>query len=311
MNAMRSTLDSLRNIEIGVIEYGKSKFMLPMATKTHIENLEYDNRQVDTIKQEIFVESAIYENGTLIININSDKAASQFRIEYQDIFLYETDSKAKEQLIFNFFKICRAMDIHVICEEYEFFIPITIINKEEFISDDLKLNFKLDMRDIIDYLAGKYKSISEIERIKKIRIENNTAVSSGVSIYFRHNLQRYYKAMAALKQGLELPYYSEQAFRSYLSNPIGLKSLVQFVIEDYKKEIAGESETFVLITEIENVIAHLKFQEDRLEIDYKKNLLKYVINEAISIRKAIYKKTNKIIKNQYDILLQEYGLEVR
>ena len=49
-----------------------------------------------------------------------------------------------------------------------FYVPILIPNKEGIITDDLKLHFEFGMKDIIDYLAGNYKSISELERMKRI-----------------------------------------------------------------------------------------------------------------------------------------------
>lgn len=311
INAMRSYFQSLRNIEISVIELGKSRLMLPNASRTYIELLEYDDKKINSIPIEIFIKQVIYDSGKLILRFDTEKASIPFRIEYQEVGIYETEKCPEETVIISDFRIKRSLDIKVICAEYEFYYPIYVANKEVFISDDLKLTYQIEMGDIIDYLAGKYKSVSEIERLKRIKTENGVVEVNGISVYFRHNLQRYYKALGAIKMGLEAPFYSEQAFRSYLYGPVGLKALVKFIVDDYQSGIAANSATFVFVVEIENIICHLHFQEDRLEQEYKKNMLKNILSEAVAIRKIIYSNASKTMKNQYDILLVEYGLEVR
>lgn len=309
-NAMRSNLTSLRNIEVGVVECGKSKFILPPATRTYIEELEYEDKKIANEPKHIFIETVVYDKGSLKILLDAKKAEIPFKIEYQDAVITEVIEQ-KTEVIINNFKLKRAMDVKFICKTYEFYFPITILNNDDFISDDLKLSFQINMKDIIDYLAGKYKSVSEIERVKKLRLENTTTINAGMSVYFRHNLHRYFKALGALKSGLEEPFYSEAAFKNYLFNPIGLKALINFIVEDYKTGIAAQAETFMFIVEIENVIRHLKFNEDRLEESFKIKLLKEIIEEAVSIRKKIYMKGNNSLKKRYDVLLLEYGLEVR
>ena len=115
--------------------------------------------------------------------------------------------------------------------------------------------------------------------------------------------------MASLKQGLEMPYYSETAFKSYLSNPIGFKSLISLIVEDFKQGVAGNEETFLFLIEIENVIRNLNYQEDPLEKEFKDNELSKIIAEPLSIRKDIYNKSTKTVKRQFDVLLKTYGLE--
>lgn len=310
-NAMRSTLEGLRNIEISVVEYGKSKFMLPVSSRTYIEQLEYDDKKINSKPIEIFINEVLYDTGKLTIIFDTEKIIVPFRIDYQEVTIYEIDKCTERTIDIFDFHLKRSMDIKVICEEYEFYYPIYVVNKEIFISDDLKLSYQIDMGDIIDYLAGKYKSISEIERLKRIKNENGVDTSNAMGVYFRHNLQRYFKALGTLKAGLESPFYSEQAFRYYLTGPVGLKTLIKFIMDDYKNEIASKSETFVFTIEIENIIQHLRFQEDRLESEYKKELLENILSEAVFMRKQIYKEANKTMKNQYEVLLFEYGLEVK
>jgi hypothetical protein len=306
-NAMRSKIGTLRNIEIGVIEYGKLKFEFPRSTKVKVNDLSFEDKEVNDKTISIFVESAVLDNGKLIINLKEQ--VDPFRIEYQNHKIYETKEQ-QQSITIDPFQLKRSQDLNIICLDYNFYVPIQILNKEEFESEDVRLSFELKMNDIIDYLAGKYRSISEIERLKQVQRKMANEESGGLTVYFRHNLQRYYKAMSSLKQGLEMPFYSELAFRNYLANRIGLKSLLHMIIEDFRSGAAGMEETFLFLVEIENIIHHLRFQEDRLVKKYKKEVLKKLMVEPVSIRKEIYKKSKRSIRNQFDVLLEGYGLEV-
>jgi hypothetical protein len=306
-NAMRSKIGTLRNIEIGVIEYGKLKFEFPRSTKVKVNDLSFEDKEVNDKTISIFVESAVLDNGKLIINLKEQ--VDPFKIEYQNHKIYETKER-QQAITIDPFQLKRSQDLNIICADYNFYIPIQVLNKEEFESEDVRLSFELKMNDIIDYLAGKYRSISEIERLKQVQRKMGNEESGGLIVYFRHNLQRYYKAMSSLKQGLEMPFYSELAFRNYLVYPIGLKSLLHMIIEDFRNGAAGMEETFLFLVEIENIIHHLRFQDDRLEKRYKKEVLKKLMVEPVSIRKKIYKKSKKSIRNQFDVLLEGYGLEV-
>jgi hypothetical protein len=306
-NAMRSKIGTLRNIEIGVIEYGKLNFEFPRSTKVKVNDLSFEDKEVNDKTISIFVESAVLDNGKLIINLKEQ--VDPFKIEYQNHKIYETKER-QQAITIDPFQLKRSQDLNIICADYNFYIPIQVLNKEEFESEDVRLSFELKMNDIIDYLAGKYRSISEIERLKQVQRKMGNEESGGLIVYFRHNLQRYYKAMSSLKQGLEMPFYSELAFRNYLVYPIGLKSLLHMIIEDFRNGAAGMEETFLFLVEIENIIHHLRFQDDRLEKRYKKEVLKKLMVEPVSIRKKIYKKSKKSIRNQFDVLLEGYGLEV-
>ena len=312
-NAMRSKAGALQNIEIGVLEYGRFEFSLPQSTKVKINELSYEECESPETSITPFVESAVLDGSRLIVKLIKDKQVVPFKIEYQNRIIYETE-QAQEIITINAFKLKRSQDLHFVCSIYncsknDFYIPIMILRKEEFESEDLQLSFKLEMQDIIDYLAGKYKSISEIERLKSVQRIKDREIARGLTVYFRHNLQRYYKAMASLKQGLEMPYYSETAFKSYLSNPIGFKSLISLIVEDFKQGVAGNEETFLFLIEIENVIRNLNYQEDPLEKEFKDNELSKIIAEPLSIRKDIYNKSTKTVKRQFDVLLKTYGLE--
>jgi hypothetical protein len=304
-NAMRSKIGSLRNIEMGILEYGKLKGEFPRSTRVKVNQLSYEDKENNDKSIVVFVECAVLDHKQLLIKLTGQ--LEPFRIEYQNQMIYETN-QIQETITIEPFQLKRSQDLHIICKGYDFYVPIQIVNKEEYESEDVKLSFELKMKDIIDYLAGKYRSISEIERLKKVQKDNGQDSAGGLAVYFRHNLQRYYKAIASLKQGLELPFYSEMAFNNYLSNPIGLKNLIHMIIEDYQNEDAGNEETFLFLVEIENVIGHLRFQEDRLEKEYKNQVLANIMAEPVTIRKEIYKKSKKLIRNQFDVLLKTYGL---
>lgn len=307
-NAMRSKVGALRNIEIGVLEYGRFKLSLPQSTKVKINELSYEEQELPETANAPFVESTVLDGSRLIVKLIKEKLVVPFKIEYQNRIIYKAE-QAQEIITINPFNLKRSQDLHLICSDYDFYVPIMILRKEEFESEDLQLSFKLEMKDIIDYLAGKFRSISEIERLKRVQRIKDKEIAGGGTVYFRHNLQRYYKAMASLKQGLEMPYYSETAFKSYLSNPIGLKNLISLIVEDFKHGVAGDEETFLFLVEIENVIKNLHYQDDPLEKEFKENELANIMAEPIVIMKKIYKKSTKTIKKQFDVLLNTYGLE--
>ena len=167
-NAMRSKVGALRNIEIGVLEYGRFKFSLPQSTKVKINELSYEERELPETANAPFVESAVLDGSRLIVKLIKEKLVVQFKIEYQNRIIYETE-QAQEIITINPFNLKRSQDLHLICSDYDFYVPIMILRKEEFESEDLQLSFKLEMKDIIDYLAGKIKSISEIERLKRVQ----------------------------------------------------------------------------------------------------------------------------------------------
>ena len=196
------------------------------------------------------------------------------------------------------------------CNDFVFYVPILIPNKEDIITDDLKLNFEFGMKDIIDYLSGKYKSISELERMKRIVGNERQDRNHEMLIFFRQNLQKFYKALVALKQGLELPYYSETAFKNYITAPIGIKNLVNIIIKDYKEGRSDECETFLFLVETLNVIEHLNFYEDWLNDSYKIDELDKIMNEAKITIKSIVKKSKGKMKQQYEVMINMYGLEV-
>lgn len=308
-NAMTSSISNLRNIEIGVLNYTKQKLILPNFIKVSLSNLEFVEKE-ETIKQlTCFINKAEYNGKDLKILFNSNKMVVPCKIYYNENLLLSIDNQIEEKIIKNFI-LKKPQDLKVECNDFIFYVPILIPNKEDIITDDLKLNFELDMKDIIDYLSGKYKSISELERMKRIVSNEKQDRNNEMLIFFRQNLQRFYKALLALKQGLELPYYSETAFNNYITAPIGIKNLVNMIIEDYKEGRSDECETFLFLVEILNIIDHLNFHDDWLDDSYKKDELDKIMYEAKMTIKSIVKKSRGKVKEQYEVMINVYGLEV-
>lgn len=307
-NAMKSKISNLKNIEIGVLNYTKSKLIIPNCTKVAVSKLNVIEKEVDDKKNPFFVESAIFDGADLTINFKEDQIILPCEIKYNNHVIYKV-MKKKNEVIINNFSLKQCQDIEISCNEYNFFVPILIPNKEEIITDDLKLNFEFDMNDIIDYLAGRYKSLIELERMKRLSNQMKGDNNLSINIYFRQNLQRFYKALASLKKGLEQPYYSECSFINYISNPIGIKNLLLMIINDYNEKASSEGEVFLFLVEILNIVKHLEFEEDWLSSEYKLKILIGLTEEAEKIIKSIVKNSKGALKKQYQLMIKSYGLE--
>lgn len=308
-NAMRSNLKHLRNIEIGVLNYTKSKLLIPNCTKVSIDKLIMMEQTEAPPKPTCFVDSAVYNGVDLCIQFNPKKMVVPCQIIYNSHSLAIISEVTEEKNINNF-SLKKPQDLKIVCSDFSFFVPILIPNKDGIITDDLKLTFDFGMKDIIDYLAGKYRSLSELERMKRLSHEGKEDKTSEMIIFFRQNLQRFFKALASLKQGLELPYYTEYSFNNYLVAPIGIKNLVRMILDDSKQKVTGEGETFLFLVEIWNVTEHLKYQEDWLTDAYKNQVLRHLMMEAKITVLQIVKMARGNLKSQYEVILKSYGLEV-
>ena len=307
-NAMRSKIANLNNIEIGVLNYTKSKLIIPDCTKVPVSKLKVIEKEIDENKKPFFVESAIFDGLDLTIKFKEDQMILPCEIKYNNHVIYKLIKK-QNKLIINNFLLKQAQDIEISCNEYNFFVPILIPNKEEIITDDLKLNFEFDMKDIIDYLAGRYRSLIELERMKRLSSQMKVDNNLSINIYFRQNLQRFYKALASLKKGLEQPYYSECSFINYINNPIGIKNLLSMIIKDYNDKASSKGEAFLFLVEILNIIKHLEFEEDWLNSEYKLKVLIELIEDGEKIVKSIVKDSKGSLKKQYQLMIKSYGLE--
>lgn len=313
-NAMMSNSTNLRNTEIGVINYTKNKLVLPQCAKVPYNKLlVLEKKELDDIIT-CFIDSAIYNGTDLIIYINKSKAVIPFEINYNNRKIRTVHEKV-EQVIIERFSLKKQQDLKIICGEFSFYVPILIPNKEDIVTEDLKLSFEIGMKDIIDYLAGRYKSMSELKRMKGIINGADPFKDNSITIFFRQNLQRFYKALDTLKSGLEKPFYSEYAFNNYINEPIGLNNLITLILKDYKENKqkgidVNDVETFLFLIQICYIVEHLSFQEDWLNEDVKRDILKTVMTEPKEIIKAITEYATGNVKKQYQILLNEYGLVV-
>ncbi|WP_238860158.1 hypothetical protein [Clostridium sp. YIM B02569] len=307
-NAMRSKISKLNNIEIGVLNYTKSKLFIPDCSKVSVSKLKVIEKDIDENKKPYFVESAVFDGVDLTIKFKEEQMILPCEIKYSDHVIFKAIKK-QDELIINNFSLEKSQDIEIACNEYSFFVPILIPNKDEIITEDLKLKFEFDMKDIIDYLAGRYRSLIELERIKKLISQMKSDSNLSINIYFRQNLQRFYKALASLKNGLEQPYYSECSFINYINNPIGIKNLLSMIIRDYKNNASSEGETFLFLVEILHIVKHLEFEEDWLKSEYKQKVLIDLTVEAEKIVKSIVKDSKGQLKKQYQLMIKSYGLE--
>ncbi|OOM78827.1 hypothetical protein CLOBL_20750 [Clostridium sp. BL-8] len=195
-NAMRSKISKLNNIEVGVLNYTKSKLFIPDCTKVAVSKLKVIEKDIDENKKPYFVESAIFDGVDLTIKFKEDQMILPCEIKYSDHVIFKLIKK-QDELIINKFSLEKSQDIEIVCNDYSFFVPILIPNKDEIITEDLKLNFEFDMKDIIDYLAGRYRSLIELERMKRLSSQMKADSNLSINIYFRQNLQRFYKALSS------------------------------------------------------------------------------------------------------------------
>jgi hypothetical protein len=308
--AMRSKKDKLRNIEIGILELTRKPFLLPECTQVGLDGMEFREEAPPVPKLVCFVRSAILEHGALNIQIDVKKAICPFKIIYDSQKL-TTILKPIEQRIFANFKLGRNIDLEIYADGTTFFVPITVLNKAEIVTEDLDWDFTLGFGDIVDYLAGKYRSVSELYRAIKALPEARNSDSSLSALYFRQNLQRYFKAIKALKQGLEQAFYTEYAFKGYLSGPVGLNKLAEMILESYKTETAEKQETFLYIAELFNVLLHLDFKDDWVDPAFKLDELHKIADLLYIALKTIVKNARGVVRKQHRAICDVYGIEVK
>ncbi|KAF5043502.1 hypothetical protein DSECCO2_501570 [anaerobic digester metagenome] len=83
-NAMMSNLNNLRNIEVGVINYSKTKLILPQCTKIPYNKLLVVEKNEPENIINCFVDSAVFDGTDLTIQINVNKAVVHYEINYND-----------------------------------------------------------------------------------------------------------------------------------------------------------------------------------------------------------------------------------
>jgi len=306
--AMNSNNKHLRNVEIGIMEMTKKPFPLPDCTPVRLEELQVLEDTQPTSKPVCFIISAILEYRVLTIEIDNKKVKYPFSIIYSSKLL-KTVTESNSQLTFVNFNLGHDQDLEIVATDGTFYFPIMVMNKAEIVTDDLKWDFTIGFSDMIDYLAGKYRSMSELGRT--IAGKKPVIHSSLTGLYFRQNLQRYFKAMDALKQGLEQPFYSEYAFTNYLTSPVGLHKLTDLILDEYEKKSASRQESFLFISEMLNILLHLSFASDWVDLKYKHKEIESIITRLHPIIKTILLESKGIIRQQYRIICDTYGIEVK
>jgi len=308
--AMNSNSKHLRNVEIGILEMTKKPFPLPDCTLVRLEELKVLEETQPTPKPVCFITSAMLEYRILTIEIDKTKAKYPYSIVYSSKLL-KTVTESNSQLTFVNFNLGHDQDLEIVATDGTFYFPIMVMNKAEIMTDDLKWNFTIRFSDMIDYLAGKYRSMSELGRTVPGNGKETVMHSSLNALYFRQNLQRYFKAMDALKQGLEQPFYSEYAFHNYLTSPVGLQKLTDLILDEFEKNSASRQESFLFISEMLNILLHLSFASDWVDMKYKHKEIESIITLLYPIIKTILSDSKGIIRQQYRIICDTYGIEVK
>jgi len=307
--AMRSNRDKLLNVEIGVMEMSKQSFPIPESTQVNLSDLEVIELGTPIPKPVCFVVSAELAGTVLTIQMDPSKSKCPYKILYQDKTL-TTIENVQEQVIFQNFKLKRSQDIEIKVDEMSFFVPITIMNKSEYISDDLEWDFTIGFSDVIDFLSGRYRSMSELR--KTIKVSKKAGNGNYTGLYFRQNLQRYFKAMDALTQSLEQSFYTEFAFKNYLTSPAGLQKLTEMILEDYRSGSAEKPESFLFISELLQVLLHLHFVEDVwVSADFKKNEIRKIIDQLLPVLKVLYSQAKGLLRQEFTIICDAYEIEVK
>ena len=308
-NAMNSSLStSIRNIEIGIfdkIDY----FEFPASKIVSLKDLIYNKKSV-TEPRNIFLIKAVYENHKVKLLANKDLWNPNFELEYCESTIFQAKELCcpeNELIEVVPFELKKSLSIHVICENYEFFIPIEVLSKEDYIPECDEITFSLTMNDIIDYWSGKYTTVLELYKNKKESVQTGDIIISGN--FFRYNIREYFKALYKLKQDLEKPFFSEKLFYNFLYNSFGLNNLICLLLQELENEHITKNEFFFLELEIENVLAHLDFEDDRLESKIKQKYLISIISKGKETRQNIYKNSFGKIKKEYQILINSYDLE--
>ena len=299
-----------RNIEIGVIDNVKG-FELPDYKEVCKKDLLFIQKELTPISC-IFFTDAIYENNTLCLTVDKGKWKSCFKLEYSNEIFYDAINLTCPNtgiLKIDNFILKKQLTIHVMCESYEFYIPLTVKNKEDYLSDIDEYNFSLTMSDLIDYWSGKYSSSKEIESIKRQISDSLDKEDEKTGNFFTYNLRQYFKALNKISDELKKPFFSEKAFINFLNSPLGLKNLVNLLISNYQEQKIHKQEYFFLEIEIENSIKHIVFDKDRLDKKIKFQLLNDLLEKGIKTRKEIYKESCPNLKEEYNILINSYGLE--
>lgn len=311
--AMHSKQSNLRNFEIGVFESSKVRLKYPIMQKVNLENLANVERDESPIKRPvIFIEKAeldlLGSIPVLMIMVDTKNASYPFTVNYQNKIIHQSVIN-EAQIIISGFKIGYEKDLVINCGEYDFNVPIDVIQKYMVAKDDLGFDFEVGIEEILAYHSGKYRSIEELVNEKKKTgspVEKNTIIIKG----FRTNLNLFFKALDGIKQSLEKPSWTVNSFLYELDSPVGLKRLMELFDEGYSNGTLQPEEAFFYIIETMAKLESLNFQPDRIEENTKMEILREVSESFFQVLNDIIKGAKGNVRKQYGLMLKEYGIEV-
>lgn len=314
-SAMNSKKRSLKNFEIGVLEYSKKKLVIPNCKKVQLSQLEIQERPSPGVKRVFLKEVRLdmFEGKyRLILELDEKKTEYPFDIFYSGELL-ETVTEKRKKIVFEDFKLKQELDIKIQCNEDTCYCPIFVADKKIMTAwPPNQPDIEIGISDIIDFNANRYRSIREIIASKKVS-GGNSDKSSMKIMTFRQNLNRFFKALAAMKKGLESPFYTDYAFSNHINNPLGIARLVDIIVGDYKeyknKYDGIKQESFFFLVEILNMLTKLNFEKDFISDSVKHGKLKDVKKKSAEVLNEIMNLAEGRVKKQYEIIVKNYGLE--
>lgn len=312
--AMKSRADRLHNLEIGVFTQQNRRIGFPKMDKVKLGQLVVIPDVVgQTAEPVIFVEKAEYvdsdgQTPSLQLTVDPKKAVYPFEVVYQQqVCYYATDSTAV--IVITPFKLGHSMDVTIRYEDKSFTVPIQVREKYRF-AVDVVIEFEPTYRDILEYQAGRFRSLEEIGTKKRRGgTPNGTSEMELLIEGFRTNLNLLFKALGGIKTSLEQPAWSEEGFKYELNAPLGIVKLIDLIATEYLEHRLPGPEAFFYMIEFAALLKDLVFVPgDRLDNDAKQALLSGVKAKTDQLRGAIYDESSGELKRQYRTLAQEYGL---
>lgn len=310
LSAMKSNKKNLNNIEVGVIEVSKQKLDIPKYETVKFSDLIINEKSEEDIKFVNFIKSVRYipgEKSYLEVNIDVDNAPNEFSLFYNNKEILSIKDNLVDKKIIQNFKLKIDQDIYVLCS-YPYYIPIFVENKHLVNIDSQFNEYKLNLRDIINYYAKNFRNPSEFN----IFIKNKVAISGengfdDVVVSFKENLQSFFKALHALDMRLSEPYYDMEAFLYELNQDLGVVNLIDSIIKTYEENILPSIESYFYLLEIRQTLINLKFKEDKISYEKKIGEIYNIINKIDNELNVIGKGMNSKLKKQLNILKASYG----
>lgn len=314
--AMNSRADRLNNLEIGVFARQDRRIDFPQMDNVKLGQLVIIPDVVgQTTEPVIFVEKAEYvdidgQNPSLQLTVDVKKAVYPFEVVYQQRACYHAN-QSTAVIVITPFKLGHSMDITIRYEDKSFTVPIQVREKYRVAADELVgSDFEPTYRDILEYQAGRFRSLEEIIVHKTGHGKSNGDAEMELLIEgFRTNLNLLFKALGGIKMSLEQPAWSEDGFKYELNAPLGIVKLIDLIETEYLEHKLPGPEAFFYMIEFAALLKDLAFEEgDRLDNEAKQGLLSGLKEKSDELLRAIYAGASGELKRQYRILAEEYGV---